>query len=59
MLGEHVLRLDALPMLQPAEVGDNRQLTDTALLLKRAHLTDDFLRRANESNLLLDDFVVT
>ena len=46
-------------MLQSAEVGDNRQLTDAALFLKRAHLANDFLRRADESNLLLDDFVVT
>src|SRR5712692_4684314 len=58
VFGEHVLRLDALPMFQPAKVGDNRQFADSALLLERAHLADHFLRRADKADLLLHDLLV-
>ncbi len=48
MLGKHVLRLDALPMLEPAEVGDDGQFADAALRLECPHLLDDFLRRPDK-----------
>ena len=34
MLGKHLLRLDALPVLQPAEIRNDRQFPDAALRLK-------------------------
>src|SRR6266436_4013785 len=58
MLGEHVLCLHALPVLQPAKVGDDRQFTNSTFFLQRPYLLDDFFRRADEADLLIDDFVI-
>src|ERR1700693_903716 len=40
MFGEHVLYLDALPVLQPAKVRDDRQFPDAAFCLQRTDLID-------------------
>src|SRR5262249_12308172 len=58
MLGKHVLRLDALPMLKAAEVGDNSQLADSTLGLQFTNLAHDFLRCSNEPDFLFHDLIV-
>src|ERR1700730_5111998 len=58
MFGEQMLRLDALPVLQAAEVGDNRQLTDATLVFQYAYLADDFFWRADKADLLANNLVV-
>src|SRR5437868_2480387 len=59
MLGEHVLRLNAFPMLQSAEIGDDRQFADPAFLLERTYLANNLFRRADKANLLINNFVVS
>src|SRR5271155_3720771 len=58
VFGEKFLRLDALPMLQAAEIRDDRQLCDSTFGLQRFYLRDYFLRRADEPDFLISDFVV-
>src|SRR5713226_3658200 len=58
VFGEHVLRLDALPVFQPPEVGDNCQFADATLLFKRAHLADYLVRRTDKADFLLNDLLV-
>src|SRR5260370_39426103 len=58
MLRKHVLRLDALPVLDASEVRDDCQLADSSFGLKVLHLLDHFIGGADESNFLLNDFFV-
>ena len=58
LLCEKLLRLDALPMVESAEVGDNGQLADAAFRLKILDLPDDFFRCSDETDFLVHDFVV-
>ena len=58
MLGEQVLSLDALPVLQSAEIGNYCQLADSTHGLKCFDLANDFVGRADETDLLPDDLLV-
>ncbi len=55
---KHLLRLDTLPALQAAEVGDDGQFADAALGFQIPNLRDDLVRCADKSDLLLDDLFV-
>src|SRR6476619_2119368 len=57
-LCEDLLRLNALPIFESAKIRNNRQFADAALSLQVFDLPDDLLRRSDESNFLLYDFVV-
>src|SRR5262249_16365200 len=46
VLCEHLLRLDALPVFDAAEVRHDRQFSNPALRLQILHLRDHFLRRS-------------
>src|ERR1700746_3539235 len=58
MLREQMLRLDALPMLQPAKVGNNGQFADPALFLKISDLPDNLFRSADEPDFLVHNLVI-
>src|SRR5262245_46479175 len=58
MFREQMLRFDALPMLEPTKIRNNRQFTNSALLLQSSNLGDHFLRRTNVTDFLLDDLLV-
>src|SRR5690349_3430723 len=58
VLGKHLLRLDTLPVIETAEVRDDRQFADATFLLQCFDLLDDFVRRANEADFLFNDFFV-
>src|SRR5438270_13594029 len=57
--GEQMLDLDALPVLESAEVRDYGELSDAAFSHQVLDLANNFLRRANESDLLINNFVVS
>src|SRR6516164_2735636 len=57
-LSEQFLRLDAFPAFQTAKIRNNGQLADAALGLQVLDLPDDLLRRADEADFLIHNFVV-
>ena len=58
MPGKKFLGLNDLPMLQAAEVGNDGQLGDRRLSLQLADLPNYLLRRADEADFLIHDFLV-
>src|ERR1035437_6825550 len=58
VFGKHLLCLNALPVVVPAEIRDDRQFPDATLRLQVPNLLDHLVRRADEGNFLLDDYVV-
>src|SRR5215469_2493260 len=56
--GEQMLRLDRFPVLKPAEVGDDGQLSDPTFRLQFLNLPNYFLRGTDEGDLLFHDLVV-
>src|SRR5438874_616151 len=59
MFGEQILRLDALPVFQPAEVGDHGEFADPTLGLQFANLADNLVGRADKTDFLFNDLLVT
>ena len=58
VLGEQMLRLDTLPVLQTPKVRDDRQFTNSALFFETFDLADYLFRRADEADLLFHNLVV-
>src|SRR4029077_9613679 len=58
VFGKHVLNFDALPVLQPTKIRDDRKLSDSGLRFHRSYLIDDFLGRADKADFLLDNVIV-
>jgi len=58
VLRKQLLSLDALPMFDAAEIGNDRLFTDTALGLQVLDLRDNLLRRPNKSDLLLHNLFI-
>src|ERR1700690_1857632 len=57
-LGEELLSLDRFPVLEAAEIRDDRKFADAALLLEILNLANHLFRRADEPDFLIDNFVV-
>ena len=58
MFCEQVLGLDALPVLQPAKVGDDCQFSNSTFDSQVLNLPDDFLRGSDKADLLVHNLVV-
>src|SRR5207245_10204821 len=58
VFGEHMLRLNALPVIQTTEIRHDRQLADPAFRLQFLNLSNNFVGRADKFNFLIHDLVV-